>query len=108
MISGDNESLKYSEESRGMYCILHPQWVTTKSKLQARWNMAGKGYSKEAREMYYIPHSQQITINSKQGSTLTFEATCPAGQVGEELHLPPSNLACPLFCDVFYMILYIT
>ena len=41
MISGDNENLNYSEEARGMYCIPHPQRVTTKSKLQARWNMAG-------------------------------------------------------------------
>ena len=43
MIRGDNENLNYSEEVRGMYCIPHPQQVTTKSKLQARWNMAGEG-----------------------------------------------------------------
>ena len=45
MIRGDNESLKYSEEAREMYCIPHPQRVTTKSKLQARRNMAGEVFN---------------------------------------------------------------
>ena len=47
MIRDDNENLNYSEEAREMYCIPHPQRVTTKSKLQARWNMAGKAEVQE-------------------------------------------------------------
>ena len=49
-----------------------------------------------------LPVEQSTLKMSLQGTTLTFVATCPVGQVTRNFHLPHSNFQLPLKNCMFY------
>ena len=52
--------------------------------------------------------SKYVDIKSIQGSTLTFAAPCPVGQVRFNFHLPYSNFHLPLKKCMFYNVSFKT